>query len=432
MNCEGITTLATEITKLFADFKSTFGDKKLVDTWKIKKEIDLKVEYLLEETDPDQVKKRDRIAKELGKSWLGKFHEGRAWGNWDNDGNYKMLVSDNGESIDPVVVKATEFKNGTSWVWETTAGGNPRWRLIDIKGKVISYSNYQELNIDSEEIYPAREQIGGQTWSLIKHDGKKLSVNKNEQFYFTTPFRCGRAWVQERQNDKFKLIDTEGNIKYEGHFRFVWPFSEGYSLVRLNEGEYPWKCIDIEGNELEDFSGRFSDREEVSSISEGIFKIDKGDPITSLFEYMRFDGTKIVSLTESGKNDERYLEASDFHDGLARVNAIKMTEESTIIRKFYINKSGENAFDQSFHKCTDFSEGAAAVMKTDWLRLPDGSDGGWIYIGTDGKPLFPGDGKDGAKHFSEANPFKDGVAKVKEVFDGPEYYINKKGKRVFG
>lgn len=85
------------------------------------------------------------------------------------------------------------------------------------------------------------------------------------------------------------------------------------------------------------------------------------------------------------------------------------------LRAFYIDKSGQIAFDGYFGACGDFAEGLAPVQV----------DGRWVYIDRSGKiRLQTNFGSE-----VQASPFSDGLAAIN--FAGKAKFINLRGEVEF-
>ncbi len=435
MNCEGITKGIVEIRKILKSLESYFNSRQIADALHDKKEIYSKSEYLLEETEPDQIRKRDRIAKELGLSWLDKFSEGLAWGREQHE-KMVSLVNENAEIVlhfsDETIpaIYAKPFKNGLAWVqYVGIRGPLPKWSIIDSSGK-LGRDWYAQVEFSDSGIYLAKKNDTLKNkWSLVKHDGEKIIVDGEDSFFFATSFNDNRAWVQIEENGPYKLIDESGNMLHQGKYLKVKPFSEGYSFVQVKERGFApfWQCFDQQGNLLPQY---WFGGEDLHRLSEGIIRREYKHVTGNnrFFSYATLANAGLDDLNKGKSEDEAeyFEEAGDFSCGFAAVGS---RVEGNPIKYYFINKAGEQAFLETYLSITDFSEGAAAVQID--LDDVDNRFGGWTYINTEGKPLFSGEGIDGAKHFYKARPYQDGMACVQDQPDSEPYYINKKGQKVF-
>lgn len=436
MNCQEITNKINEIKPLFSDFQANFLNKKITEAFKKRKEIDTKIEYILEETDPNQIAKRDRIATKLGLAWLGKFTEGVAWGRTANS-KFLKLITEAGEidaNFTVFPLDATNFKDGYAWGQFEWAGISI-WSPITRDGIVSQDTKYGRVVLDSETYFPVLEWASNDhKWLLAKPEGGYLSVDGVDRFSGATPFHDGRAWIKETIDSPWKLIDKVGKVIYSGEFAAVRPFSEGLSAVRIKEEHgSPWRFVDRDGQLLTDF---YWGGDDMGDFHEDVVRAQMTGGV-HYWQYFKRGGQKIEPLTDYSAQTEFkqicYNEAGDFHNGLARVvdHEYVQNNPSPVEVSYYVNHDDKKVFDRNFFRCTDFSEMAAAVQVEPNDTTPDNTDGGWIYINLGGEPLFPGDGVGGTKHFFKAGPFLDGVAKAQDQAGQSEYYINKKGEKVF-
>lgn len=433
MNCQDITDNLDTIRKLYTSFQSDFNSRKYSDAFALRRDIESWVELILEERDPDQIRKRDRIAKKLGLAWLGKFHEGLAWGKTNTRLGSLLLVSSDGELIphfasSRLSFHAGDFKDGSAWVEFPEGTSQNFWMPVDRDGVENNNTRYRSLDLTSEDIYPASIKAGQNNYVLVlvKHNGEKLSVEGIDKFYFVTPFHDRRAWVREIKAGPYKLIDAEGRvIAVRDNYDVVQPFSEGKSLVHDKDRD-TWDIILPDGGST--ISRMFPARH-AGEFHEGVLKVEHVGGGYG-FYILAEDDLCPLKIGVPGIGRDEYKEASDFHDGLTRVTKLRTVGTTRIPVNFYINKAEKDAFDRNFELCEDFSEGAAAVIPSMPVAITD-ADAYLMYIGTDGKPLFPGDTFEDAKRFFTAGPFKDGIALVQDYVDQSAYYIDKKGRKVF-
>lgn len=426
MNCKDLTTNLTEIqikAKTLGDSLNGMNPNEMLST---QSDLTDFVEPIYDEVEPNQLARRDRIAKELGLCWLDKFHEGLAWARKGVLDKCLRLVTKEGGLIDTFseriynALEAKPFKEGIAWAsfqWNSGAV----WSLVSADKGILNMDiKYEIVDFDSDGIYPVKKWPADENkWMLAKHNGDKLSVDGVEEFFFATTFHDDRAWVQTEENEPYKLIDSEGNVIFEGKFESVQPFSEGVSIVKKDKSNY-WDLILPDG----EFVGLGA--MEIISAGDshnGIIKVGINQRQT---EYLRLNYINNRIFKQFPLSFvSRVYKGLDFSNGFASVTNVYDDGPIDVEKSFYIDARGLNIFEKNFREAQSFSEGAAVVIPDD-----GGTDSRWIYIGTDGEPLFL-DETGRVKYFSVAEPFKDGIAKV---FDDPftePYYIDKKGKRVF-
>ncbi|MCX6808296.1 MAG: hypothetical protein NTW50_01340 [Candidatus Berkelbacteria bacterium] len=426
MNCQEITNNIADIRTEFAEFGRVFDAGKAAEALLSQKKIDGKVEWLLDEVDLNQINKRDRIAHKLGLSYLGIFHEDRAWGRFKG-GKECVLVTVDGEIISKLsqnymVTEASDFRDGFAWI-EVSMLGDETWYLVDTEGNVVPDLSHQNLEVGKEGIHLVTDwskDDNALRYSLIKQNGEKISVDGVEDFCHATPFQDGYAWVQEEHTSQFKLVDFAGKVIAIKDLQRATSFSEGKSIAKniaMN-----WVIVFTDGRSVE--TG-LTHGQVIGSFHDGITKVSSLS--TRSHRYYQLDDRteKLVPIC-----DDHFEKGNDFSDGLALVSKYYEADKLILSRYCYINTEGEEPFERTVIGGKDFSEGAAAIQDSFHQVSTDGESDGWIYIDKRGKNLFAGDGDDGTKHFFRAEPFESGVALVQDQPNTETYYIDKKGRRV--
>ncbi|MCX6809029.1 MAG: WG repeat-containing protein [Candidatus Berkelbacteria bacterium] len=441
MRCLEITTKLLKLPKLFAEFDDNFEAGRIGKAMEKYRNIQSEMTEIIELADLNQVLIRDRIAKQLGLNWLGKFHEGLAFGT--NDESY-LLVSSQGEIIkdfrDQPITGVGKFRQGSAWIhtsfemeeWIGTSRTD-NYQLIDREGEPIS-ERFRYLDEDSDPPYLVSPLESGRL-TFLDSDGKT-----SQYYLIATPFRDDRAWVAETINDNFKLIDTSGNVITEDILENVSPFSEGISIVDTgsfdDRGRSIWAAVSTDGSKVE-FTLPFNP-ESINPPHNGICQIVFSEQ-DSEYLYGELVGAEMRILGgieadfDSPTGFKTFEEAEDFSEGLALVESVNLSADYTgNYYKYFINRNGFPALNhfRAFIDARSFSDGMAAVRPIDpETNMTDS----WIYIDTSGKPaVLDSDGR--PKVFANAWSFADGVAKVADLEDGAytDYYIDKNGKRLFG
>lgn len=168
---------------------------------------------------------------------------------------------------------------------------------------------------------------------------------------------------------RWRLIDTSGQPVSDSEFEDVWPFSEGLAAAREDErygfidrsGEWaiPPMTIVVPG-----------------PFSEGLAKV-----AAERLSYVDHDGRVVLTVPFE---DARLRSPSSFHNGLAKLWILHEEDQrigdGTV---YFITRSGDLAFDNSFDQATDFCHGVARVEKRVGERLVNEA-----LIDTSGKEIF--------------------------------------------
>ncbi len=425
MNCNALTNGVRQLKILFTEYKGIFTEGNIAEAWRKYKEINSEVEHLLERIDPDQITVRDKIAKNLGLAWLGNFSEGLAFGR--KPGEDYILVSASGEVIKDYIGQQIasfgKFQKGTCVVGEydisddeMTSERTYRYFLVDQKGEKIS-KNYVSVSESVPRLVWNFAPGGSKTYTFLNPDGSEW----NDKYELATDFACGRSWTRKEDN-KYRIIDETGKEKLvlENVEKFT-QFSENYAFYCDFSND--WFAVDIEGNITDLNLLAVTD---IHPLRDGMARYQISETGHYFLKYNADTG----SFSTEG---EVYSDANDFSDGLALVREDSLDQyENDITRNIFIDTDEREAFSVSnYISVDDFHEGASVVLPEDIGVNEDNTDGGRIYINKVGKALFPGNGTFGTKHFADARPFIDGVAKVQDQWSQPTYYIDKNGRKVF-
>ena len=420
-----------EVIDLLNNFGNNFKGGKIAEAIEGKKELFTKIESLLDEIDPDpdQVRKRNRIAGRLGLAWLGKFSEGLAWGIKKGArgdvylGHPLTLVKKPGECVSNefkhTIYKAEPSIDGIFWVYYSL-NGSLYWSPATEDG-IDTDKIFKELFYSDQGVYKARDK--NNDFCMVKHSGEKLSIKGVTSFWKVIPFGEGLAWVQIFSNGIYHLIDKEGTILEElPEGQVPRPFKDDKCIIARSNSSYQIRFKDGRSMGLE------LPENEIIMLSEAF----SGDIIIvgyngKQFKYRRLANEKLVPLNEA---DPAYEKAWPFRDGIALV---KGRFRENVNCYWYINAKGDPAFGSmygcGYEEAEEFSQGAAAVQHDNKEVSPDNTSGGWSYIGQDGKPLFKWGNI--TKHFYRADSFKDGMALVQDQQSSAPYYIDKSGRRIF-
>lgn len=199
------------------------------------------------------------------------------------------------------------------------------------------------------------------------------------------------------------IVDGRGKIQETGLKQLVGPdfkqenflFHNGIALGR--DPDRGWYLFDTRGEAVQRLSGKLEERKDGFTIMK-----------------YREDGEDVfhVFLDEQDLGKCKYYETKSISNGY-----IVMARQDN--QYAYFGRDGKEVkIPNTVMMSWPFSEGLAAVFP---------SDSGIYYIDEAGKNPF----LNKAKRFKEAGLFQNGVAKVKDEND-EEYYIDKRGRRVFG
>ncbi|MCC5943680.1 MAG: WG repeat-containing protein [Bernardetiaceae bacterium] len=207
-------------------------------------------------------------------------------------------------------------------------------------------------NAQNEWKIPAQyENVGNFSDGLAfvkTNNGKYGFMDKNQnikiaaEYEAATDFNEGRAFV--KQNDKWILINTEGNPIGKNQFDQVYKFNQGLAVVgEKSKDMMLYALLDKEGKLLTKF-----EYSEIGKMSEGRIAVryyHKNDE-KHRFGYLNQQGAKVVDFI--------YEVAQPFHEGIARV------KPSAKGKWTFIDTEGKELIRAYFREASDYSEGIIA------------------------------------------------------------------------
>jgi hypothetical protein len=423
MNCEQITENLRILQKIGAELPSYFSFENLNESLKTKNDFSsFAKENLKEVFDPYKVELRDELARRNGYDFVSEFTEGRAWAVKNNQADEPkvFLIDETGreffaDDVSSIDIDHTVFRNGKAWVRvQLNESGKNAHRLIDKSGRRIAlYGAENEFYFDS---YAETGTILGRTpngvYFYFDEDGNVMFASGwASDFEYATPFSDGLAWV--RRAGTLKLIDLTGKVikeydkdndPYEILELDPEPFRDG--LSRVTYGNYMTGFFDTSGVEVFTLSAQ-----EVHDFSDGKCLVQKGSS-----EYFFVD-------KKGGKDSRTYAYAGDYHEGFASVTSTRPVGFGSIsVRRFIDHECNQYAKKYDFVECCDFSEGLVAIKRHGASNSPEKKR--WMFFDRRFEPAFDG------KYDEILKDFQKGVALVR--IGDEKFYIDKKGKKVFG
>lgn len=228
--------------------------------------------------------------------------------------------------------------------------------------------------------------LSGKKWGYIDREGK---IQINPQFEKAYNFIDGVALVLGT-DDKYGYIDEKGKYKINPQYKEALPFSEGLACV-VSENGHP-QYIDETGKMKFTVTGA----EYAGTFHEGLAMVE----IKEKWGYINTSGEV--------KINPQFEDVRDFSEGLA---AVKKSEKNESGKWGFVDDEGTLVINPQFSNVGDFNEGLCLVS--------DGKKYG--YINKEGKYAIN-------PQFDEAEKFHNGLAVVKQ---GESYgYIDKEGKFV--
>ena len=369
-----------------------------------------------------------------------------------------MCPSEINHIIEPKYQYAHDFAHGLARIGNGEIGGNIRYGLIDIDGKIVTPIKYEQISAYSEGMtaFACGKECGikyGIRWGYFDQNGTiaiepnkidggsfsggmaqtgnwknynyidksgetllsfkfdntvKKSALLNDQGQEISPaiytFRYDddgllkNGMIRVHRDEKYGYLDKNGAEVIPAKYERVYGFgSDGISKVK-EDGKYIY--LEKTGAEVKKTKPRFHNLggfERARPFSEGLASVKK-------------DGKKGF-IDKSGKwvLETQFAYTGSFHEGLA---SFKQNDKWG-----YINRQGTMVIPPVYDDPSNFSEGLAAVLFGD---LEDGLFG---YINKKGEQVIP-------PTFYEANLFENGRARVWLQEGTDPIYINKKGKQV--
>ena len=312
----------------------------------------------------------------------GDFFEGmaKAWDTWfgyiDTRGNW---------IIPPKFMAATDFSSGLAAVRV-----GELWGYVDRQGELAIKPQFDGARDFHDDRAAVRK---GDRYGYIDRSGNlvvpfRYSVAHN--------FSHKRAWVvrepgpcwvtapmadqastrrgigplrflHEIPNCRYELIDQAGTAIGDRLFDDVHDFSEGRAAVAFyNPFGATWGYIDDASNFV--LPPEFGN---AKSFSGGLAAVrpHRGD-VRKGWGYINLEGNFVI--------EPSFVEASGFSDGLAAVATLDV--ERRAFDRFFIDRSGRQAFPSTFFVHSDFVHGLAVVLTSDG-EPP-------LYIDTSGNVVF--------------------------------------------
>ncbi|MEZ5038318.1 MAG: WG repeat-containing protein [Saprospiraceae bacterium] len=173
----------------------------------------------------------------------------------------------------------------------------------------------------------------GQKWGLMENSGKELVPCEYDgvQFLENTENKIIKVYKEE---PKYGLIDTLGELKVNATYDEIGHFSEGRLAVKRQE---MWGFVNVDGIEI--IPCRF---QEVQNFSDGWAAVKLGNK----WGFIDRQGDVVI--------DFKYRRAGSFQDGLAWVYSKNKVG--------YIDQSETFVIAPTFDKAFDFQKGIARVM----------------------------------------------------------------------
>ena len=241
--------------------------------------------------------------------------------------------------------------------------------LMDLKGKVIDTSKYDEVGFASEGLVSVKKD---ELWGFIDTKGREVVKPSFQYVYF---YQEGFAAVQTKSG-KWGFIDKTGNMVIKPQYSAVESFSEGLAAVKTDR---KFGFIDTSGalvipeqysraHEFKEGLGRVSadNQDEMGFIDRSGNFVIQPQPYTAqafreglaLVE-VKGQGGGFIDKTGRVVVQPQYQLTGQFYDGLAKV-----TKNG---RAGYIDHSFAEVIPLQFEEARDFSEGyAPAKMNGKW------------------------------------------------------------------
>lgn len=473
MDCRGLTKRLNDVWEL-ADLLDRHFEGETDELILIQNRIDSLLKEIMKEVDPDRLFERTKLAKELSFDYVGPVTPdgiaavGIRFGQdakdiWTFD-NFCLLIDvETGSPVPEPFDKINPFHRGSAWAVRKRQFGPEKWQvdyddyLIDEKGNILYSRGPNYHTPGGSELYHG-SPICIESKTNKEHDrffvtskGGKIIFGKTSER--RTHFSDGVYWG--RESGKYALFDEEGNQLFvlDRDFDTLGSFSEGYCLayeyvtdsetksdVYLIDKQGKYKKIDnIEIDEKrDDWSGekildvKFQNGYAVGRNQDGWFLYDKDGGIINLYTFWPWEvlaGGKVVGQGEGGYQaifdfihkkfiSEKHKRIERFKDGAVKVQKINGKWN-------FLNEDGTLVNETDYEEAMPFSEGLA------WVR----DNIGWTAIGRNGQGVFTGDNVWFKSLVGEAGgltrgAFYGGVVAV-EDFEGNQFFVDKRGKRVF-
>lgn len=308
--------------------------------------------------------------------------------------------------LTPNFVRGCEETSSYDKIWSLEArvrGENREKRQKHLESLTFD----QRMQVSDIEIYPTHQMTCKMGFSeglaKIFVNDKAGFINKNGKIVIKPQFKDVGKFSKnlapfENENGKWGFIDTKGNIVIKPQFDWALSFKESRALVQVGE---KWGYIDKFGNLV--IKPQF---DHANSFSEGLAHVQmKYEKFKS--GYIDKDGNWIIQPTWDG--------GSDFREGLAKVDENKIDDKGKYIytESFFINSQNEKAFEK------DVSGGYSYFNEGFFIE----DDGGlYTFIDKNGEDVFD-------EIYDDLIPFSEGLAYFRN--EGKKGFLNKSGEIVF-
>jgi len=248
------------------------------------------------------------------------------WGYIDNTGKF---------IIEPTFLSAQNFQgNGLALV-----GTDKGFGLIDKSGKYIVEPVYDYISGFSEGF--AIAYSGPSSYKVLNEKGHVIFEIDSGYIYNFSDGLAAFTRTDSSGNMLYGFIDTQGNVVIEPRYLYVNPFKDGKALVQLEQEKYA--LINKKGEVINTFN-YYS----VGNLSEGLMSFRDG--IDGKFGYIDEAGKVVIK--------PQFLEAGEFKDGIAVVNA----SEDYIKNKYgVIDKNGKYIIEAKYNSVERLGEKMLAV-----------------------------------------------------------------------
>ena len=443
MDCREITNRIGEISSRTSELARAFDEENIDFLASEMPRIDQSASEILLQIDPFRVRERVKIAKKNGFKYVGKFENGCAIAKRGGSGPSEYLVNEEGEVLRGPCEQILPFYKGRTiiidqlrtFIYDLEQGVaktylNDKYVFLrdtwsdgviaanvvanqPMAGNIMTGSVY--INMDGEEIYQteltsnlprfnngvllrrkqdeciAYDQTGNEIKTLKKEDGYDQVKDFSEDIAICSR-KTSIASVYE-----IELLKKDGTItktKLKTYTTSIRGFDDGYALAQDPENGYYF--FDKNGDFVRNIPGTFlgSDGKLVC-----MKRMVKGKEVLSAFTPDRDLGDF------AGGN------SAGWGEGYAGVTDNSVTH-------YFLGEDGKKIGNESgYLEINTFSEGLAEVKDNQ----------GWMYIDESNRNPF----LDKDQRFKYAGCFREGVAQVKDI-DGNAYYVDSRGRRVFG
>jgi hypothetical protein len=247
----------------------------------------------------------------------------------------------------------------------------------------------------------------------VKIDGKWGFINVKGEISISPQYSSALRFSEKLSavylntpGNKCGYVNKKGEFVIEPKFDYCDSFNEGFAVINL-ESKYGY--IDKYGRYL--IAPRW---QKAWGFSNGLARIVGGDLDKARYGFVNRAGKVVIA--------PQYAYLDDFNEGLA----LAAVDTKNELKIGFIDTKGKWVIKPEYGSATSFSEGLAAVTKDGKSYLFEGSlsfdtegkDFNVFYINKSGEPAFD-------KTFSQGGKFSEGLAPVE--IRGKWFYINNKG-----